>query len=71
MRKASAEAADAFPLLIQLIVKPLHPFRRFLPHGLGHVAVDIQGELSCRMAQVCLDGLDIKILYRLSIFPGI
>ena len=59
MRKASAEAADAFPLLIQLIVKPLHPFRRFLPHGLGHVAVDIQGELSCRMAQVCLDGLDI------------
>lgn len=59
MRKASAEAADAFPLLIQLIVKSLHPFRRFLPHGLGHVAVDIQGELSCRMAQVCLDGLDV------------
>lgn len=59
MRKASAKAADAFPLLIQLIVKSLHPLRRFLPHGLGHMAVDIQSELCRRMAQVCLDGLDI------------
>ena len=46
-------------LLVKLIVKPLHPLRRFLPHGLGHVAVDIQGELSRCMTQVCLDGLDI------------
>ena len=46
-------------LLVKLIVKPLHPFRRFLPHGLGHVAIHIQGELCGCMAQVCLDGFDV------------
>lgn len=44
---------------VELIIKLLHPIRRFLPHLLRHMAIDIQRELGRCVAQVGLDGLNV------------
>ena len=44
---------------IKLIIKLLHPIRRFLAHLLRHMAIDIQRELGGGVAQVGLDGFDV------------
>ena len=40
-------------------IKPLHALSAGLLHFFRHVTIHIQGERSCRMAQIILDGLNV------------